>query len=901
MDVVQEIAVWAKKLPSWQSDALRRIFTSDKLSVQDEDELFDMLLVAHKLPGAKPSRPAPIPFSEIVHESTAPSRKVILRELHSISGVNALVPDQSITFALDGLTVIYGENGAGKSGYARVLKHACHAREKASPILSDVGQKMRVKPSATIEISVDEEDLAVRWEAGCPPSDVLAQIAVFDSHCARVFIDDANETFYLPYGLDVFSRLAMLCKSLKSRITALLAVIPPQLSIVSEFTPTTNAGAYVSHLTASSDLAQLDILSHWDDSRLKRLNELRIVVRDATANSLQQRAAQLRRAKTRFEQLAEKVSAITAFFSQQSVDNIRKLAEAACLAAKAAQFASTQVFADIPIPQIGNDPWRALFDAAREFSLQIVYPGEEFPVTREGAACVLCQQPLSATAAQRLRRFQEFIVNDAARKKDDADAAIQRAIEAIAAVDVDYLVENETLLGEVQEHNANLAANLAEFFKCATRYKQALAQAIKTLSWDSLPEAPVFNHEALTKVAATLELQAAEHEKADNPDELRRLQKELAELEDRERLFKYSNDVRTFVENKKTEAALRKCEIALNTAGITKFGSELMEAVITEQLTHALDQELSYFDLPCIRPQVHKSGERGKIKHKLSIHANNRSSEILSEGEQRVVAIAAFLAELSTCPTRSPIIFDDPVSSLDHMYWERVAKRLVAEARNREVVVFTHDIVMLLALKDECARQQVAFLQHTIRRSAQGPGECPPDQACPWHAMRTKERIGFLKQELAQLRKLSNQSQQDYERIGAELYGKLREAWERAVEEVLLRDVVQRFRPSVETERLKELSTETTDYPTIHSEMSKCSKWFTGHDSAGAIASSFPLPNEIEQDITTLEDFVDVLKKRAETARKNAKAQTEAPAATVSTNRALKVIELAASAASIVR
>lgn len=897
MDVVQEIAVWAKKLPLWQSDALRRIFTNDKLSARDEEEILEMLLVANNVPGTKTPSPVPIPFSEIVQESTTPARKVLLRELHSIVGVNALIPNQSIKFALDGLTVIYGENGAGKSGYARVLKHACHAREKAAPILSDVRQQKKIKPSATIEISVGEEEIAMRWEADSPPSDILAQIAVFDSHCARVFIDDANEAVYLPYGLDVFGRLAQICRSLKNKVAALLAVIPKELSIINEFKPTTNAGAFVRQLTASSDLKRLDILSHWDDKKLNRLRELRTIVRNAEANSPMLRATQLRREKARFEQLAEKVSAITASFSTQAIDNLKKLTEVADLAAKAAQLASTQAFADIPIPQIGNDPWRILFDAAKEFSSQIAYPGEEFPVTRDGAVCVLCQQPLSNITAQRLQRFREFILNDAVSKKADADAALRMAIEAFAVVDVDYLVKNETLLGEVQEHDDSLATNVDIFFKCASKYKQALTRAIKTSTWDSLPKLPAFNQEALTKAAGALEVQAAKYDKADNPDELRRLQAELADLEDCERLSKHADGVRTFIKDKKTEAALRKCESELNTTSITRFGSELMEKVITERLTHALDQELCYFDLPCIRPQLHKSGERGKIKHKLVIHANNRSSEILSEGEQRVVAIAAFLAELSTCPTKSPIVFDDPVSSLDHMYRERVAERLVAEARNRQVVVFTHDIVMLLALERECAEQQIPFLRHTVRRSAQGYGECLPHQSCPWYAMRTRERIGVLKQEAVRLKKLCEKSQPDYERGGAELYGKLREAWERAVEEVLLRDVVQRFRPSIETERLKELSIESTDYPTICREMGKCSTWLTGHDSASAIASPFPLPDEIEQDIATLERFADELKKRAEAAKKDAKTQAEAPAANVSTNRAAKVIALAASAA----
>lgn len=62
----------------------------------------------------------------------------MLKRMHSLKHVNALAADQSIEFASSGVTVIYGENAAGKSGYSRVLKRACHAREKKSDVLPNV-------------------------------------------------------------------------------------------------------------------------------------------------------------------------------------------------------------------------------------------------------------------------------------------------------------------------------------------------------------------------------------------------------------------------------------------------------------------------------------------------------------------------------------------------------------------------------------------------------------------------------------------------------------------------------------------------------------------------------------------------------------------------------------------
>ena len=488
MNVIQEIATWAKKLPPWQSDALRRIFTTDNLSASDEDEVFAMLLAAHNVPcEEKPSQDS-VPFSDVVHELASAPRKVILRELHSVRGVNALVPDQCIKFALEGLTVIYGENGVGKSGYARVLKHACHAREKGEAILPNVNNQKKEKAIAMIELSVDAEEVAVQWRAGNPPSDILSEIAVFDSHCARVFIDEANEAVYLPYGLDVFGKLAALSKSLKDKIAARMALIPQRPVFIDEFTKTTSAGVFVSALTATTDIARLETLARLDDTEVRRLQELRSILATAKANPPKQRAAQLRRAKNRIEQIAAKANVVADSLSQKTLDSLKALKNAAITAAKVADIASTQAFANDPLPATGSDPWRALFEAAKAFSEKAAYPADEFPVTKDGAVCVLCQQPLAELAAQRFQRFQQFILEDAAKKKDDADTALQLAVKALSIIDVAYLASDVTLIEELRAHDEALATKVEQFFSEASQRKAAALLAAASGKWDALPD-----------------------------------------------------------------------------------------------------------------------------------------------------------------------------------------------------------------------------------------------------------------------------------------------------------------------------------------------------------------------------------------------------------------------------
>jgi hypothetical protein len=112
---------------------------------------------------------------------------------------------------------------------------------------------------------------------------------------------------------------------------------------------------------------------------------------------------------------------------------------------------------------------------------------------------------------------------------------------------------------------------------------------------------------------------------------------------------------------------------------------------------------------------------------------------------------------------------------------------------------------------------------------------------------------------------------QGYEYKAKYLYGLLRETWERAVEEVLLNGLVERYRPSVQTQRLAKLPDITeADCQTVDIAMTKCSTWLPGHDQAAAARAPVPAATELKADIEALETWVKAVRKRREKATKGA-------------------------------
>ena len=93
------------------------------------------------------------------------------------------------------------------------------------------------------------------------------------------------------------------------------------------------------------------------------------------------------------------------------------------------------------------------------------------------------------------------------------------------------------------------------------------------------------------------------------------------------------------------------------------------------------------------------------------------------------MAIGSFLAELWVAGHKGAIVFDDPVSSLDHQRKRQIAKRLGEESKVRQVIVFTHDLPFLALLVEEVEDAKAEYATHWLERDESGSaGESQAEQ-----------------------------------------------------------------------------------------------------------------------------------------------------------------------------
>lgn len=204
---IDDILDWSEKLSPWRRDCLRRLALADNLTEDDLGALLGMIKQAAGLPTAAP--PVPVPFQKAHFGGTA-KYPVVLKGIANVENINRLASKAGMTFCPKNLTVIYGRNGSGKSGFVRILRTACRTRiENASTlrVLADVYGNSTGPQSAEVLVEVNGVEKTVTWVPGMAADPDLMHISVFDSASAQLYVDGGNQIRFLPFGLALPHRL----------------------------------------------------------------------------------------------------------------------------------------------------------------------------------------------------------------------------------------------------------------------------------------------------------------------------------------------------------------------------------------------------------------------------------------------------------------------------------------------------------------------------------------------------------------------------------------------------------------------------------------------------------------------------------------------------------------------
>ena len=401
------------------------------------------------------------------------------------------------------------------------------------------------------------------------------------------------------------------------------------------------------------------------------------------------------------------------------------------------------------------------------------------------------------------------------------------------------------------------------FFTAATSRIEAIESAVDKNSWDLIPAEPVSPVQDCDGEISGIEKEL--HAIVDDQKltlTIKTLSDEIAELNARKRLTENLSSVLDHLNALKIEATATIAGGKITTNGISAKASDLQTKFVTEAFKNKVQDELKPLNLTRVKAGIYKKSEKGKVLHRLTIDGagNVPLDNVFSEGERTALSLACFLAELSASDDNCGIIFDDPVSSLDHRVRGAIVKRLVTEAAVRQIIIFTHDLVFHRELVAAAEKQNIAVEFQNVEALGATTGILT--NVPPWPVTKIGQRVGFLEQVLKKAKDAEHHADvAAYKSVFREFYGLLRSTWERSVEELLFNQVVQRYEKEVKTLSLSGVSVDTDSIEAIFKGMTRSSAMIDAHDHPAAENPVLPGSAELEQDLEEFKAFI--LKQKA--------------------------------------
>ena len=282
----------------------------------------------------------------------------------------------------------------------------------------------------------------------------------------------------------------------------------------------------------------------------------------------------------------------------------------------------------------------------------------------------------------------------------------------------------------------------------------------------------------------------------------------------------------------------------------------LSRSHVSDVLKHHFSQETLKLDLDTVR-LGDAGGGKGNLRHRARLVGavqNAPLDAVLSEGEQTALGLAGFLTEVESDSTSSSVVFDDPVTSLDHVRRERMAQRIVELGSSRQVIIFTHDVAFILDLKRAAEAATVKVAERWVTKVHSDVGRVSDDS--PWDSRIARQRIGDLEKRLAIVRRTCQEGSPGVcQEETRSWYQDLRVVWEQALKEVVLGSVQVRGKMEVRPTNLKVLvrfnADDNQEFQTAFTRAGDRG----GHDRSPQLNRPLSPISELEEDLQTLRNW----------------------------------------------
>ena len=323
---------------------------------------------------------------------------------------------------------------------------------------------------------------------------------------------------------------------------------------------------------------------------------------------------------------------------------------------------------------------------------------------------------------KRFTSFESYIKGETQKQATESVREVRQKTDALP--DIPSIEALKTKIDAAGIENQNIIKALKDTFISLQDKKtkilspdseNALGTSSQSLEWI----------EEIRKISKGYENSAKKYEEDAEKDNRVELQAQLKNLRSKKWLAEQKTAIQEELNHLQSLERLKEAKKKTNSRALSTKKGELAETLITDAFVQRFNDELKALKASQLKVKLSKSKvSKGKVLHTLQLDgAVHNLNEILSEGENRIVSIAAFLADVTGRTYSAPFVFDDPISSLDQDYEEAVVQRLCALASKRQVIIFTHRLSLLGLVQDYAKKISIEPKIIHIQEEPWGTGE----------------------------------------------------------------------------------------------------------------------------------------------------------------------------------
>lgn len=832
-----EIEQFAESLPYWAKYLSSKLLSGTIISDTDIDVAYAYLLEDAYL---KPITEKPTIVISCVDELGEGFKKdLLLTSLHNLKGVNALVENQRIDFCPQ-VTIIYGVNGSGKTGYTRLLKKAFHSRSTEDILPNIHVSDGHSNVSAEINFTSGSKPYSLTYPEHKQQNE-FRQFSIFDNKCVNVHLTNKNQFEFRPAGLDFFANLIEVFKKIESKITTEITDKNAAKDYASLFDGESDIKNILNALSAKTKVDELKKLIPITEEEKGERSELEEQKAKLQTLKKDKEIADLNTYKALLSTLKTNIGNNNKLFTEESISEIKIAISDSLSKDDAAKAEGIESFKTDKLMNVGSKEWKRFIAAAQEFAKQQIVAGEEYP--KDDSYCILCQQPLSIEARKLIISYWAFIKSQSEQDAKNAQTVLSTHKNSYEGLKFDLLPADSVLTKWMLENDKEETIEINDNLQKQKALSEILISDLTTKTVNDRAAIQITTA-CIDKIVQRIEDSITKLQENDPTADIKKLNDSITYLNHKEKLEQHISGIEEYVTNLKWASTATKVKRQIPKRKITDKEKELSGKYFNEAYISAFNDECR--SLNCeIGIDISHTGSAGTSYRQLFLKGKE-PSKILSEGEQKIISLADFLAEIKLSEITCGVIFDDPVTSLDDERKGRIAERIAEESTKNQVVVFTHDLVFVSTLISACCEFKIDHVCHWIEKRDDTPGHVFLNNAPSYEKQyRNSEipRSHYVEANKADC----PPAQREY--LIKSAFTELRTCYEVLVINDLFKNVVQRFNERVSVDSLKdvcfvdELVTELLD------NFGQCCRYMEGHTHSDKYAYQKPTVENLNTEI----------------------------------------------------